>query len=208
MSDPQSKVVVLERENQKVLVNVADIAAPKAAPLPTGAEPHDVLRHERRRRTGRPPGRTRRRGSSLPDAGQGRRRGRPHVARVPEHELPGQARRECGRSDRRRALVQRGRRARGARTGRPAHEGRLPTGRLPHRERASPRTSTLPVFTGTLPNGTAAVDKTCGSWTSATRARPWRATRRASGTRRHGHELCRPRPRPAAPVAATYCFRR
>lgn len=34
MSDPQSRVVVIERAAQKVVVNVADIATPKAAPLP------------------------------------------------------------------------------------------------------------------------------------------------------------------------------
>jgi hypothetical protein len=37
MSDPASKVVVIERQNQKVVVNVADIATPKAAPLPPSA---------------------------------------------------------------------------------------------------------------------------------------------------------------------------
>lgn len=34
MSDPQSRVVVIERAAQKVVANVADIATPKAAPLP------------------------------------------------------------------------------------------------------------------------------------------------------------------------------
>lgn len=34
MADPASRVVVIERQNQRVVVNVADIATPKAPPLP------------------------------------------------------------------------------------------------------------------------------------------------------------------------------
>lgn len=34
LSDPQSKFVVFERSNQRVLVNVAEVTAPKTAPLP------------------------------------------------------------------------------------------------------------------------------------------------------------------------------
>lgn len=37
MSDPASRVVVVEREKQKVVVNVADLVAPKAAPVPAAA---------------------------------------------------------------------------------------------------------------------------------------------------------------------------
>ena len=34
MADPQSRVVVIERQTQKIAVNVADLVAPKTAPLP------------------------------------------------------------------------------------------------------------------------------------------------------------------------------
>ena len=165
MSDPQSRVVIVERQNQKVVVNVADISTPKTAPLPpavnrmtffvssqgvgvggnlgglAGADRHcqtlAVAAHAGDR-TWRAYLSTGFKGAAAVNAGD-------RIGSGPWYNAAG-------------VLVARG----------PADlhaRGTMATPLFLTEKGAV--AAALPVVTGTLPNGTAAADKTCNAWTSA-----------------------------------------
>lgn len=165
MSDPASRVVVVERGKEKAVVTVAELTAPKAAPLPPAANrmtffvsSHGV---DKGGHVGGLAGADRLCQDLAKAANAGDRawraylstsfKGRPSVNagdRIgggPWHNARGE-------------LVARG----------PLdlhHRGALPAA-LFVTETGEPVASGTPVFTGTLASGLADVDKTCANWTS------------------------------------------
>lgn len=166
MSDPQSRLVVVERQNQKVLVNVADISTPKTAPLPPAQNRMSFFVTSEGLGTGGHLG-----GLASADrhcqalakaASAGDRTWRAYLSTSFQGKPAVNAGDRIGGGpwyDAAGVLVARG----------PVDlhtKERLPPGVF-LTEHGAPATGTQQVVTGTLPGGTAAVDKTCNSWTSA-----------------------------------------
>lgn len=201
MSDPASRVVVIERQHQKVVVNVADIATPKTVPLPPAATRMTFFVTsrgvERGGRIGGLAGADAFCQNLATAAGAGDRVWRAYLSTTfrkapavnagdrigggPWHNAAG-------------ALVARG----------PIdlhQRAMLPAG-LPLTEKGDAVAAGVPVYTGTQANGMAALEQTCANWTaSAGEAAagqadgPWNAGRTAS---------CEPPAGAEAP--RLYCF--
>ena len=166
MSDPQSRLVVVERQNQKVLVNVADISTPKTAPLPPAQNRMSFFVTSEGLGTGGHlgglAGADRHCQALAKAAGAGDRLWRAYLSTSFQGKPALNAGDRIGGGpwyDAAGVLVARG----------PVDlhtKDRLQPGVF-LTEKGEPATGTLPIVTGTRPDGTAAVDKTCHSWTSA-----------------------------------------
>ena len=166
MSDPQSRVVVVERQNQKVLVNVADITAPKTTPLPTAQNRMTFFVTSEGTgeggHLGGLAGADRHCQTLATAAGAGDRMWRAYLSTSFQGKPAVNAGDRIGGGPWYNAagvLVARG--AVDLHTKERLKPGLFLT------EKGEPPASTLPIVTGTLPNGAAAVNKTCNSWTSA-----------------------------------------
>ena len=166
-SDPQSKVAIFEREAQKTVVNLADLTAPKVAPLPPPANRMSFFVTStgvaRGGHLGGLAGADRQCQTLAAAAGADDRTWRAYLSTSFEGAPAANAGDRIGPGpwyNAKGALVARGAVDLHAKpalasslflteTGEPVDAGRIA------------------VLTGTLPNGTAAVDKTCGNWTSA-----------------------------------------
>jgi hypothetical protein len=165
-SDPQSKVAIFERESQKTVVNLAELTAAKAAPLPPPANRMSFFVTStgvaRGGHLGGLAGADRQCQTLAAAAGATDRTWRAYLSTSFDGAPAANAGDRIGAGpwyNAKGALV-----ARGAvdlhvkatlapslfltETGEPVEAGRIS------------------VLTGTLPNGTAAIDKTCGNWTS------------------------------------------
>lgn len=165
MADPASRVVVMEREKQKVVVSVAELAAPKTAPLPPASNRMTFFVSSRGVAKGGHLGGLAGADRLCQDlakaAGAGDRTWRAYLStgfkgaasvnagdRIgggPWHNAKGE-------------LVARG----------PLdlhQRGTLPAGVF-LTESGQPVADGTPVLTGTAATGLASVDKTCGNWTS------------------------------------------
>lgn len=202
MADPASRVVVVEREQQRVVVAVADIATPKAAPLPPAATRMTFFVTsrgiERGGHLGGLAGADRVCQDLAKAAGAGDRTWRAYLStafrkasavNAGDRIGPGPWHNAAG------ALV-----ARGAVD---LHQRpTLPAGLL-QTETGEAVPGAALVVTGTLANGTAALDQTCDNWTSTTGTA---AAGRADGPWNGGHTVnCAAAP-PGTPAPRLYCF--
>lgn len=165
MSDPSSKVIVVERQQQKVVVNVADLAAPAAAALPTATNrmtffvsSHGVEH-----------------GGRLGGLAGADRLCQQLAAKVGAADRPWRA--YLSTSFKGRPAVNAGDRIgagpwhnqAGVLVGRGAIElhqrGTLPAEIL-LTEAGGPVAASVPVVTGTLPSGMADIARTCSNWTA------------------------------------------
>jgi len=167
MSDPQSRFVVLDRQNQKVLVNVADIATPKAAPLPLANNRMTFFVTSeglgQGGHLGGLAGADRHCQTLARAAGAGDRTWRAYLSTAFQGKPAVNAGDRIGAGPWYNAagvLVARG----------PVdlHTKEQLASMLFLTESGQPAASALPIVTGTRPNGTAAVDQTCNGWTSST----------------------------------------
>ena len=201
MSDPQSRVVVVERQNQKVLVTVADITTPKTAPLPPAQNRMTFFVTSegvgQGGHLGGLAGADRHCQALAKAAGAGDRIWRAYLSTSFQGKPAVNAGDRIGAGPWYNAaglLVARG----------PVdlHTKEHLAPALFLTEQGLLAASALPIVTGTLPNGTAAVDQTCNGWTSATTgdavagdpAGVWNSARTVS---------CGPA---AQAVARVYCF--
>jgi hypothetical protein len=202
-SDPQSRVAVFERDKQKTVVNLAELTAPKVAPLPPpanrmtffvtsqgvpqGGHLGGVAGADRQCQTlakaAAADDRTWRAYLSTSFKGVPAANAGDRIGSGPWYNAKG-------------VLVARGT------LDLHAHE-RLPA-ELLLTEKGEPVDAAATILTGTLPTGLAAPDKTCGNWTSTTGETvggtpggPWNSARPASCTPQNG-------PQPTAP--RLYCF--
>lgn len=202
MSDPASRVVVIERQQQKVVVNVADIATPKTAPLPVSAtrmtffvSSHGV---ERGGQLGGLAGADRFCQDLAKAAGAGDRTWRAYLSTAfrkapavnagdrigpgPWHDATG-------------TLVASG----------PIDLHQRPTlaPGLFRTEKGEPVPAAVAVFTGTLASGIAALDQTCDNWTSG---QGTAVAGEAGGTWNAGHTASCTPATTAAAAPRLYCF--
>ncbi len=200
MSDPQSRVVVIERQAQKVVVNVADIATPKTAPLPPAQNRMTFFVSSegvgQGGHLGGLAGADRHCQALAKAAGAGDRSWHAYLSTSFQGKAAVNAGDRIGSGpwyNAAGALVARG----------PVDlhtRQRLAAGLL-LTEKGEPVPATAAVLTGTLPTGAAAPDQTCNSWTSAATgdalagdpAGAWNSARTVS---------CGP----AAAPARLYCF--
>lgn len=202
MADPASRVVVIERQQQKVAVNVADIATPKAAPLPPAPNRMTffVSSHglERGGQLGGLAGADRLCQTLAKAVGAADRPWRAYLSTSFQGQPAVNAGDRIGGGpwhNQAGVLVARG----------PVdlHQKATLPAALFLTEKGEPVAPAVPVFTGTLPTGLADVDRTCANWTTnaageAAAGSPgtaWNATMTAS---------CGMPPGPAAP--RLYCF--
>ncbi len=165
MSDPASRVVVVERGNDKAVVTVAELTAPKAAPLPPAANRMTFFVSSRGvdqgGHVGGLAGADRLCQDLATKANAGDRAWRAYLSTSFKGQPAVNAGDRIGGGpwhNARGELVARG----------PLdlhHRGALPAA-LFVTETGEPVASGTPVFTGTLPSGLADVDKTCANWTS------------------------------------------
>ncbi len=167
MSDPQSRVVVVERQNQKVLVNVADIATPKTAPLPSAQNRMTFFVTSEGvgegGHLGGLAGADRHCQTLARAAGAGDRTWRAYLSTGFQGKPAVNAGDRIGAGPWYNAaglLVARG----------PVdlHTKAHLEPALFLTEKGQPTTSALPIVTGTRPSGAAAADQTCNGWTSTT----------------------------------------
>jgi hypothetical protein len=202
MSDPASRVVVVERNKETFVVNVADLVAPKAAPLPPAATRMTFFVSSRAvdqgGRLGGLAGADRVCQDLATAAGAGDRTWRAYLSTSYKGQAAVNAGDRVGGGPWHNAkgeLVARGpldlhRRARLADT-------------VFLTERGEPVAAGTVVVTGTLPTGLAAIDETCANWTShadgtAAAGRvggPWNGSDRIACTSAAG-----------VPAPRLYCF--
>ena len=200
MSDPLSRVVVIDRQNQKVVVNVADITAPKTAPLPPAQNRMTFFVSSeglgQGGHLGGLAGADRHCQALAKAAGAADRTWRAYLSTSFQGQPAVNAGDRIGSGPWYNAagvLVARG--PVDLHTRERFQAGLLLT------EKGDPVPTTLAVLTGTLPTGAAAPDKTCNSWTSTTAgdaivgdpAGMWNSARAVSCS-------------PAAAAARLYCF--
>jgi hypothetical protein len=166
MSDPQSRVVVVERQNQRVVVDVADITTPKTTPLPPAQNRMTFFVTSagvgQGGHLGGLAGADRHCQALATAAGAGDRTWRAYLSTSFQDKPAVNAGDRIGGGPWHNAaglLVARGPVDLHAREH--IEPGLFLT------EKGEPVAATPAILTGTLPNGTAAVDKTCNSWTSA-----------------------------------------
>lgn len=202
MADPASRVVVVERAQQRVVVAVADIATPKAAPLPPAATRMTFFVTsrgvERGGHLGGLAGADRICQDLAKAAGAGDRTWRAYLStafrkasavNAGDRIGPGPWHNAAG------TLV-----ARGAVD---LHQRpTLPAGVL-QTEKGEIVAGPVVVFTGTLANGTAALDQTCDNWTSTTGTA---TAGEANGTWNGGHTATCAAPAAGAAAPRLYCF--
>lgn len=165
MADPASRVVVMEREKQKVVVSVAELAAPKTAPLPPASNRMTFFVSSRGVTKGGHLGGLAGADRLCQDlakaAGAGDRSWRAYLSTAFKGAASVNAGDRIGGGPWHNAkgeIVARG----------PLdlhQRGTLPTGVF-LTETGEPVADGTPVLTGTAANGLAVVDKTCGNWTS------------------------------------------
>ncbi len=164
MADPQSRVVVVERQNQKVAVNVAELVTPKTAPLPPAQNrmtffvSSEGVGHGGH--LGGLAGADRHCQTLAKAAGAGDRTWRAYLSTGFQGKPAVNAGDRIGSGPWYNAagtLV-----ARGAVD---LHTTQLPPAVF-LTEKGAPAAAVQPVLTGTLTNGAAAADKTCNAWTN------------------------------------------
>ncbi len=204
MSDPQSTFVVLDRQNQKVLVNVADIATPKAAPLPPAQNRMTFFVTSegvgQGGHLGGLAGADRHCQALAKAAGAADRTWRAYLSTSFQGKPAVNAGDRIGAGPWYNAaglLVARG----------PVDlhtKGHLaPT--LFLTEKGQPVTSGVPIMTGTAPNGAASADQTCNGWTSSTAGDA--VVGDPAGVWNSAHTVsCGPAAQAPTSAAHVYCF--